>query len=162
VTTLSGLPDTEIERIVETAKAYALSRGARPQDVEDVAQDTMVVLLTENLHAGPLGLASGKRTQRIKWAVRHAMRGQQNTDTREDDSPRDVMDDTSGPSNLLELKDSARHILSCLTKRQREAWEYRVEGLTQMEIAMKMGCSHQCVSDLLRAAVKRLKGLKDV
>lgn len=55
-------------------------------------------------------------------------------------------------------KDMLSELLDCLTERQREViTAYFFDGLTQQQIADKLGIAHQVVDRILKAALKKMK-----
>lgn len=54
--------------------------------------------------------------------------------------------------------DMLSELLACLTERQREVvTAYFFDGLTQQQIADKLGVSHQAVDNILKQALKKIK-----
>ena len=54
--------------------------------------------------------------------------------------------------------DMLSELLACLTERQREVvTAYCFDGLTQQQIADKLGVSHQAVDNILKQALKKIK-----
>ncbi len=54
--------------------------------------------------------------------------------------------------------DEVHSILDCLTERQRQVVEmYYLEGLTQQQIADRLGVSHQAIDKSLRLAINKIK-----
>ena len=55
-------------------------------------------------------------------------------------------------------RDMLSELLDCLTERQREVvMAYFFNGLTQQQIADKLGIAHQVVDRILKAALKKMK-----
>ena len=55
-------------------------------------------------------------------------------------------------------RDMLSELLDCLTERQREVvTAYFFDGLTQQQIADKLGVSQQAVDNTMRQALKKLK-----
>lgn len=55
-------------------------------------------------------------------------------------------------------RDMLSELLACLTERQREVvMAYFFDGLTQQQIADKLGIAHQVVDRILKAALKKMK-----
>lgn len=68
----------------------------------------------------------------------------------EEEAP-DVLD-------VIIQRDMLSELLDCLTERQREViMAYFFDGLTQQQIADKLGIAHQVVDRILKAALKKMK-----
>lgn len=59
---------------------------------------------------------------------------------------------------LVADRDLLERALCCLTEKQRQAVELRfVNGLTQQEIGVRLGCSQRAIAYLLEAAMRKMK-----
>lgn len=69
-----------------------------------------------------------------------------------------VEEETPDVLDAIVQRDMLSELLDCLTERQREViTAYFFDGLTQQQIADKLGIAHQVVDRILKAALKKMK-----
>lgn len=69
-----------------------------------------------------------------------------------------VEEETPDVLDAIVQRDMLSELLDCLTERQREVvMAYFYDGLTQQQIADKLGVSHQAVDNILKQALKKIK-----
>lgn len=69
-----------------------------------------------------------------------------------------VEEETPDVLDAIVQRDMLSELLDCLTERQREVvMAYFYDGLTQQQIANKLGVSHQAVDNILKQALKKIK-----
>lgn len=69
-----------------------------------------------------------------------------------------VEEETPDVLDAIVKRDMLSELLDCLTERQREVvMAYFFNGLTQQQIADKLGIAHQVVDRILKAALKKMK-----
>lgn len=154
-----GMPDEQVQELVDYSKACAARLGCPPDLVEDAAQEAMLLLMTW-ASFGPLVESKPMARLRTHWATSSAVRRVTRHEKEEDDvQPDSLLSDTTIRDELARMvnDESALRLWDSLSKREQAILNAVMSGRSIVDIERELGLGLHVANETLVRLRKRVK-----